>query len=129
MAGLIGSSIVVSGGSPQPGSITGDTESYDATTNSWSEQTADPTARTGQCAGVSGSTLYDAGGYINNGGGAITVNESFNLSANKWTTTLLAIPQGTMFPASAVANGQLYCLGGWAAINGTVIDNVQIYQP
>jgi uncharacterized repeat protein (TIGR03803 family) len=129
VGGLLGSSIVVSGGANQPGSVTGDTESYNATANSWSDLTADPTARTGQCGGAIGSVLYDASGYINNGGAATTVNESYNLSTNKWTTTLAPIPQGTMFPASAVDNGQLYCFGGWAVVNSTAINNVQIYQP
>ena len=67
--------------------MTGDTEAYDATTNTWRELTADPTARTGPCNGVIGQ-LYDVGGYINNAGAATTVNESFNLTTDKWTTTL-----------------------------------------
>jgi uncharacterized repeat protein (TIGR03803 family) len=127
--GLIGTTIVAGDGSPAGSAVTGDTEGYNTTTNAWSELTADPTARTGPCSGVIGSTLYDASGYINNAGAATTVNESYSLSANKWTTTLLPIPQGTMFPASAVANGQLYCIGGWAVVNSTAISNVQIYQP
>ena len=127
--GLIGTTIVVADGSPAGSEVTGDTEGYNATTNSWSELTADPTARTGSCSGVIGSALYDASGYINNAGAATTVNESFSSSANKWTTNLLAIPQGTMFPAATVDNGQLYCFGGWAVVNSTAISNVQIYQP
>jgi N-acetylneuraminic acid mutarotase len=127
--GLIGTTIVAADGAPSGSVVTGDTESYNAITNEWSELTADPTARTGSCSGVIGSTLYDVSGYINNGGAATTVNESYNLSTNKWTTTLLAIPQGTMYPAAAVDNGQLYCFGGWAVLNSTAINNVQIYQP
>jgi uncharacterized repeat protein (TIGR03803 family) len=127
--GLIGTTVVVSGGANQPGSVTGDTEGYDATTNSWSELTADPTARTGPCSGAIEGTFYEASGYINNAGAATTVNESFNLTKNTWTTALLSIPQGTMFAAPAVADGQLYCFGGWASMNSTAIDNVQIYQP
>ena len=127
--GLIGTTIVAADGAPAGSVVTGDTEAYDASTNEWSELTADPTARTGSCSGVIGSALYDASGYINNGGAATTVNESFSLSANKWTTTLAPIPQGTMYPAPAVDNGQLYCFGGWAVVNSTAINNVQIYQP
>ena len=126
---LIGTTVVVSGGANQPGSVTGDTEGYDATTNSWSELTADPTARTGPCSGVVGGLRYDASGYVDNAGAATTLNESFNLTKNTWTTTLLPIPQGTMFAASAVADGQLYCFGGWAVVNASAINNVQIYQP
>jgi N-acetylneuraminic acid mutarotase len=79
--------------------------------------------------GVVGSALYDVGGYVNNDGPATTVNESYSQSTNKWTTTLLSIPQGTMYAASAVDNGQLYCIGGWATLSGSPISNVQIYQP
>jgi uncharacterized repeat protein (TIGR03803 family) len=127
--GLIGTTIVVADGATASGQITGDTEGYNATTNAWSEFTADPTARTGSCSGVIGSALYDVAGYINNDGPATAVNESYTLSTNKWTTTLLSIPQGTMYAASAVDNGQLYCIGGWATLSGSPISNVQIYQP
>jgi N-acetylneuraminic acid mutarotase len=127
--GLIGTTIVVAGGSPAGSEVTGDTEGYDAATNKWTELAADPTARTGPCSGAINGILYDISGYINNAGAATTVNESFNLSTKKWTTTLAKIPQGTMFPASVVANGQLYCFGGWAVVNSTAVNNVQIYQP
>ena len=127
--GLIGTTIVVADGAVNSGVITGDTEGYTATTNEWSELTADPTIRTGVCAGVIGSALYDATGYVNNAGAATTANEAYSLSTNKWTTTLAPIPQGVMWPTPAVDNGQLYCFGGWATLNGTAINNVQIYQP
>ncbi|MGP0019298.1 MAG: choice-of-anchor tandem repeat GloVer-containing protein [Candidatus Sulfotelmatobacter sp.] len=126
--GLIGTKIVITGGANAAGSVTGDTEGYDATTNTWTSLTADPTAREASCYGVSG-VLYDVGGYINNGGAATTVNESFTSSSDKWTTTLASIPQGTMFPGSAVYNGQLFCFGGESTWTGSPIGNVQIYQP
>jgi N-acetylneuraminic acid mutarotase len=133
-AGLLGTlktgyTIVAAGGAVQPGQITGDTEGYDAATNTWTELTADPTARVYSCSGSVGAKFYDAGGYLNNGGAATTVNESFQLSKNKWTTTLAPMPQGTMLGASAVYKKQLYCMGGWATWRGTPIGNVQIYQP
>jgi hypothetical protein len=81
-----------------------------------------------QCSGAIGGILYDDSGYDGSAGGA-TLNESFSLSADEWKTTLLAISQGTIYPASTVANGQLYCLGGSAVLNGAAISNVQIYQP
>ena len=126
-AGLIGTTVVVADGSVQPGSVTGDTEGYDATTNTWSSLTADPTSRTGSCSGVINGLFHDAGGYNNSS--ATTNNESFSLSANKWTTTLAPMPLGTLFGGSAVVSGQLYCLGGEAQINNSPISAVQIYQP
>jgi large repetitive protein len=128
-AGLLGTTIVAADGATQPGQITGDTEGYDAATNTWTELTADPTARVFSCSGSIGSKFYDAGGYLNNAGAATTLNESFQLSKNKWTTTLAPMPQGTMIGASAVYKKQLYCIGGWATWEGTPINNVQIYQP
>jgi len=127
--GLIGTTIVAADGANAPGEVTGDTEGYNATTNTWTNLATDPAAREGTCSGVVGSLFYDVGGYINNGGAATTVNESLSLSADKWTTTLAPIPQGAMFPGSAVYNGQLYCFGGEAKWLGSPINNVQIYQP
>ncbi len=129
VAGLIGSTIVVADGAIASGEITGDTEGYNATTNTWTTLATDPTARTGACGAVISSRLYDAGGYINNDGAATTVNESFTLSTNNWTTTLAPMPLGTLFSGSAVHNGQLYCFGGESTWAGNAINNVQIYQP
>jgi N-acetylneuraminic acid mutarotase len=128
IAGLIGSTIVVADGASAPGQITGDTEGYNATTNTWTTLATDPTARTGACGAAITSRLYDAGGYINNDGAATTVNESFQLSTNKWTT-LAPMPLGTLFSGSAIHNGQLYCFGGESTWTGPAINNVQIYQP
>lgn len=126
---LLKTTIVAVDGAVQPGEITGDNEGYDAATNIWTTPTADPTARVFSCFGSIGSKFYDAGGYLNNAGAAATVNESFQLSKNKWTTTLAPMPQGTMLGGSAVYKGQLYCIGGWASWLGAPINNVQIYQP
>lgn len=128
-AGLLGTTIVAADGALQGGQITGDTEGYDAATNAWKELSADPTARVFSCSGSVGPKLYDAGGYLNNAGAATAVNESFQLSKNKWTTTLAPMPQGTMLGSSAVHKGQLYCIGGWATWQGAPVNNVQIYQP
>ncbi|HLW83857.1 MAG TPA: kelch repeat-containing protein [Candidatus Sulfotelmatobacter sp.] len=135
-AGLLGNlttgfTIMAADGATQPSQITGNTEGYEAATNTWTERTADATARVAPCFGSVGGKLYVVGGYLNNGLGrpAATVNEAFELSKNKWQTTLAPIPQGVMWSASAVYNGQLYCIGGWATIQGTVLNSLQIYQP
>jgi hypothetical protein len=39
------------------------------------------------------------------------------------------MPAETLWPASAVDNGQLYRFGGESSFQGTVINNVQIFQP
>ena len=128
IAALLGTTIIAADGAPAPGSVTGDTEAYDVATNSWSELTADPTARMAPCFGSVGSKFYAAGGYLNNAGPASTLTESFQLTKNKWAT-LAAMPQGTMLGASAVYKGKLYCIGGWASWEAAPVNNVQIYQP
>jgi len=59
---------------------------------------------------------------------SVTLNESFSATTNKWTTQL-SIPTASLWQASAVANGQLHCIGGQNNFQGTAITNVQIYQP
>jgi hypothetical protein len=74
--------------------------------------------------------MYVAGGYPGGGPGtpAYSLNESFNVKKNAWKT-LAPIPQAAMFAASAVYKGKLYCFGGTSTYQGTVLNNVQIYQP
>jgi hypothetical protein len=69
--------------------------------------------------------MYVAGGYDFQ---TVTLGESFKLSSKKWTT-LAAMPQATLLPASAVYKKQLYCIGGITTFQGSVLGNVQIYQP
>jgi N-acetylneuraminic acid mutarotase len=128
-AGLLGSlktgyTIVFADGSNSSGGTTGDNEGYDATTNTWTTLTSDPSPRYASCFGSIGAKLYVVAGS----GGPSTLTESFQLTKNKWAT-LAAVPQSTQFPASAVYKGRLYCIGGWASNGGPVITNVQIYQP
>ncbi len=125
-AGLVGSSIVMSGGAGQSAD-TGDTESYSVSGNAWSALKADATVRNNACGGVVGAALYVAGG-ANRGGNAFTVNEAFTPAKNAWTT-LAPLPQATADPASVVSGGQLFCFGGFNALGGTTLNNVQIYQP
>ena len=122
-AGLIGTTIVFADGGNTVGA-TNDNEGYDTATNTWESLAPDPTTRDGNCGGSIGSKLYVAGGD-----GGSTLTESFQLSKDKWTTTLAAVPQSVLFPASAVYKKQLYCIGGWAAFGGPILGNVQIYQP
>jgi N-acetylneuraminic acid mutarotase len=124
-AGLVGTTIVAPDGLTSASANTGDNEGYAAATDTWTSKTADPTARAGTCDGAVGAELYVAGGYST---GTITLTESFKLSKNKWTT-LAAMPQATLLPASVVFKKQLYCIGGITTYEGTLLGNVQIYQP
>jgi N-acetylneuraminic acid mutarotase len=105
------------------GSATGDTEAYDIATNTWTELTSDANPRNAQCFGAVGAALYVAGGSP-----ATNVNESFKLKNDKWTT-LTPIPQVTTFSNSVAYKGKLYCISGETSWLGSMLDNVQIYQP
>jgi hypothetical protein len=102
-----------------------DTEGYNTGTNTWTSLTADPTTRTGVCGGAIGTSMFVAGGYSV---GTVTLTESFKLSKNEWST-LTAMPQATLVPASAVYKKQLYCMDGITTFEGTILGNMQIYQP
>ncbi len=128
-AGLIGTTIVAADGFTSSAD-TGDNEGYNATTNTWTALTPDPTARNGSCAGVVNGILYAATGNAS-GNNPLSVNESFNLTANKWTS-LTVPPQSATDTGASVYGGQLYCFGGSStalAFQGTIYNNVQIYQP
>ncbi|MGA2357175.1 MAG: hypothetical protein ABSG02_21990, partial [Terriglobales bacterium] len=102
---------------------------YDAATNTWTSRTPDPEPRSFACAGAIGTRLYAAGGWDGNGDGpALTTVESFQLSKQSWKS-LASEPQGAIGAGSAVHRGQLYCFGGWGSWNGSILNNVQIYQP
>ena len=72
--------------------------------------------------------MYAAGGADSLQQPALSVMESFKLSKNTWTT-LAPMPQAALAPGAAVYKKQLYCFGGWTAVGGSVLNNVQIYQP
>jgi len=124
-AGLIGTTIVAPDGINANNVAMPDNEGYNAGTNTWTSLTADPTARTGVCGGAIGSAMYVAGGYSLQ---TVTLTESFKPSNKKWTT-LAAMPQATLLPGSAVYKKQLYCIGGITTFEGTLLGNVQVYQP
>jgi len=125
---LKGFTIVAADGFTQSNVVTGNNEGYDATTNTWRTLAADQTPRVGTCFGSIGANFYDVGGYLGNLKDAARVNRSYTLSANKWAPHT-AIPQGIMFPGSAVYKGKLYCFGGKASPSGNVLNNVQIFKP
>jgi len=125
--GLVGTTIVAADGYTSSAD-NGDNEAYDEATNKWTSLKSDPNPRNAACGGAIGPQLYVAGGG-NTSGPALTSTESFTLTKNAWTT-LAPMPLGTGAPGSALYNGLLYCIGGWASSpDGTLLNNVQIYQP
>jgi hypothetical protein len=128
--GLVsGKTIVAADGFTTSGD-NGDNEGYSAVTNSWTSYKSDPTPRNTACGAGVGGSMYVAGGYPGGGSGtpALALNESFKVAKNSWAT-LAPMPQASMFSAAALYKGQLYCIGGQSSYLGTVLGNVQIYQP
>jgi len=131
--GLLGTTIISTGGLPNTGNPTGDTEGYHAASNSWSTLKADPTVRQAACGASIAGQLYVAGG---SGSGMfsdpLTLNESYSLTTNAWTTQA-PMPKAVIGAMPAVANNNLlYCIGGTDDGRlgfGNFFNNVQIYQP
>jgi N-acetylneuraminic acid mutarotase len=123
---IIGFTIVAADGYAASG-FTGDNEGYNASANTWRSLTSDRTPRNSPCKGTKGVKMYVAGG-ADNFGNALSVTEAFNLSTNIWTKKA-PLPHATEGPGSAVFQGLLYCFGGWAAFQGAVLNNLQIYHP
>ena len=127
--GLLSTTIVSAGGFESTNMVTGDNEGYNSTNNSWSNLTADPTARQASCSSSISGLFYVAGGANNTN--VIATNESFRLTGGIWTT-LTPMPTAAVIQASATLNNVLYCIGGsnnGSLFLGTVFNNVQIYQP
>jgi len=110
----------------------GDTEGYNANTNTWTTLKADPysPSRSWACTGGIGVKLYVVGGLNDWNGACDRVNKSFNLAKNAWGAHA-RMPQPAMATASAVYGGKLYCIGGTTDYTrpGTNVNNVQIYYP
>jgi uncharacterized repeat protein (TIGR03803 family) len=126
--GLLGAKVVSADGTTTSGP-SGDNEAYNTSTNTWSALAADSTARNAVCYGVVSGQLYVAGGHTT--AGAVSLSESYNLTTNKWAAHR-SLTQATIAPGSAVVGTQLYCISGSSSDligQGTLLPNVQIYQP
>jgi N-acetylneuraminic acid mutarotase len=122
---------IIAAGGLENGGNTNDTESYAIAKNTWKTLPAMPTTLNSSCFGTVSGKFYVASGSDNNGPNS-AVQAYTGGTTKSWTTGLASIPQATVAPASAVAKGQLYCIGGantGALFASKVYGNVQIYQP
>ena len=107
------------------------TELYDPGTNAWSFVRPAKLMRYGGCNGGIGDSVYAAGGIAFVLGGRFTSNrlDAYDVATNQWHK-LASMPHGMIGPASATANGLLYCIGGSPFFGQAIFTNrVQIYTP
>ena len=127
--GILGG--IIAAGGLGNGGVTGDNEVYGTSKNTWKTLAPMPTALTASCFGTISGKFYVASGTDNSGPNS-AVQAYTEGTTKSWATGLASIPQPTVGPASAVAKGQLYCIGGantGALFASKVYGNVQIYQP
>jgi N-acetylneuraminic acid mutarotase len=89
-------------------------ESYNTTTDTWTEETPLLEAKSWLTAGLLGATVVAADGQISGNGGAGTPvgdNEGYNAKKNTWTE-LTADPTPRLESCFAAIKGQLYVAGG-----------------
>src|SRR5208282_3849094 len=106
-------------------------ESYNTTTDPWTEETPLLEAKSWLTAGLLVATVVAADGQISGNGGAGTPvgdNEGYNAKTKSWTT-LASMPDAVLVPSSATVGGRLYCIGGSDVGLANIFDYVQIYQP
>jgi N-acetylneuraminic acid mutarotase len=125
----VGTQIVAAAGSVGNGP-TVDNEVYDPGSNTWTPKSSALSARYAGCVGVIGGSLYAAGGLkfvpIRSASREL---DAYDVAGDHWTT-LMHMPFGMIGPASATANGQLYCIGGSPRYGQpTFSGRVQIYHP
>ena len=110
--------------------VVNDNEGYAVSSNTWKTLAPVPTARTAGCFGVYKGKFYFAGGS-DTSNAALAVHEAYTATTKSWST-LAPMPRAAVGPGSAMVKGRLYCVGGstnGALFQGTVFNDVQIYQP
>lgn len=125
--GAIGNDLVVAGGYTNANAATAEAERLVVGATVWHKKHSMPKATASGCGAAIGTLLYTAGGF--QFGGGLTQAQSYDPVADAWTA-LTPMPTAQVFPASAVANGQLYCFDGEPDNkSGKVFAITQIYTP
>jgi influenza virus NS1A-binding protein len=102
--------IYVIGGNVFGSGIIANVESYNTTTDTWTEEASLPAATAWQSVGLLGAKIVAADGDPLSGD-----NEGYNVKKNTWAK-LAADPTARYAGCFSVIKGELYVAGGW---NGT----------
>ncbi len=89
-----------------------------------------PTPRFGMCSAQLGDVIYLIGGSNDDVQElhATSAVEAFNLDSLTWNTDIASLNTARLFAASAVADSQIYVMGGTDA-KGHVLNSVEKYDP
>ena len=93
------------------GSITGNVESYEPSSNSWRAEPSLITSRRYHSAWVAHESIFVAGGQISSGEVESSSIQQFDTHANSWES-FGTLPEARATSDSAILNGSVYIIGG-----------------
>ncbi|PZS03899.1 MAG: hypothetical protein DLM69_02490 [Candidatus Chloroheliales bacterium] len=106
-------------------------ESFDVTSNTWTQRNNMPTARGAAATAADNGTIYVAGGiqgpFENNGGTYLNTHEAYNTSTNTWVSKAL-LPAVTSGGAGAALNGKFYVIAGDHNVSPYVSNTIYVYD-
>lgn len=109
--------------SPESGTWLATVESYNTTTDTWTEEAPLLRATSWEAGGLLGTTIVAADGQLSDG--SVTGdNEGYSVKKNKWTT-LTADPSPRLEACFSSISGKLYVASGW---NGALTSVNEAYS-
>jgi N-acetylneuraminic acid mutarotase len=129
-AASVGGKIYVFGGCDASGSIVGDVDVYDPTTDTWSPAPTDmPNPRASFYAvETKGDTVYVIGGWDGVSPG-LSTNDAYQVSQDAWTTGLLPMPTPRAEAGAVGHGGRIYIVGGGQPGFGAAVDANEVFKP
>ena len=129
-ATAVGGKIYVFGGCDMFGSIVGDVDVYDPTTDTWSPAPTDmPNPRASLYAvAAKGGTVYVIGGWDGFSPG-LSTNDSYKVATDTWTTGLPPMPTPRAESGAVGHGGKVYIVGGGQPGFGLSVDANEVFKP
>lgn len=129
-AAAVGGKIYVFGGCDASGSIVGDVDVYNPTSDTWSTAPTDmPNPRASMYpVAMKGGTVYVIGGWDGFSPG-LSTNDSYKVSTDSWTVGLLPMPTPRAEVGAAGHGGRIYIIGGGQPGFGASVDANEVFKP